>query len=231
MNAVQQRIRFAVAAVFSLGMVVLGVGGMGVASAATAQRTVPAHAAVLSAIPAIGSTIAQAPTTVTVFTAENINPDPKKSNLFVYGPTGEATASLISQGNATVSLSNPKQMSVTIKPDPKHSDGVYIVHWITVSALDGDPDEGAFTFTVKTGAAATPAASPTASTNTSTTPGTNSGGAGGAPIWAVILVGAVALVVGLGGGFGLGRRRASTSSLGGMRKSIQQERGGSSGQP
>lgn len=100
MHTVLQRIRCVLAPLFGLGMVFLGVGGMSIASAATVQRTFPAHAAVLSAIPAIGSTIAQAPTTVTVFTAENINPDPKKSNLFVYGPTGEATASLISQGNA-----------------------------------------------------------------------------------------------------------------------------------
>lgn len=40
---------------------------------------------VLRAIPAIGSTITSAPTMVTVFTAENMNPDPKKSNYFVYG--------------------------------------------------------------------------------------------------------------------------------------------------
>src|SRR6266566_6340020 len=62
----------------------------------------------------------------------NMNPDPKKSNLFVYGPGGE----LISQGNARVSFSNPQQMSVPIKPN---WNGVYIVHWVTVSAVDGDP--------------------------------------------------------------------------------------------
>jgi hypothetical protein len=49
---------------------------------------------------------------VTVFALENINPNPKLSNLFVYAPTGE----LISQGNAQVSLQDPKQMSITIKP-------------------------------------------------------------------------------------------------------------------
>src|SRR2546426_9179272 len=71
------------------------------------------HAKVYKAIPAIGSTIARAPTMVTVFTLENMNPDPKNSNLFVYGPEAE----LMSQGDAKVSLSNPQQMSVTIKPD------------------------------------------------------------------------------------------------------------------
>src|SRR5258708_31561497 len=96
---------------------------------ASTHTSYPAHAKVYKAIPAIGSTIAQAPTTVTVFTLENINPDPKKSNLFVYAPSGD----LISQGNAQVSLNDPKQMSITIKPS---GNGVYVVRWIPVSSLD-----------------------------------------------------------------------------------------------
>src|SRR5438270_7403068 len=109
------------ATLLSLGLVSILVG------VASAQ---PAHAKVTKAIPAIGSTITQAPTTVTVFALENINPNPKLSNLFVYAPSGD----LISQGNAQVSLQDPKQMSITIKPN---GNGVYVVRWITVSALDG----------------------------------------------------------------------------------------------
>src|SRR6266568_5970414 len=75
--------------------------------------TASAHAKVISATPGIGSTIATAPAAVTVQTAENMNPDPKLSNLFVYGPSGE----LISDGNAKVSLNNPKEMSIQIKPE------------------------------------------------------------------------------------------------------------------
>src|SRR6266568_59334 len=151
MQTIQRSLRFLLASLFSTGMLLLVTGTASTAFAASAHATLPAlpaHASVLKAIPAIGSTVTQAPTTVTVFTAENINPDPKKSNMFIYGPSAEATNKLISQGNATVSLTNPQEMSITIKPDAQHSNGVYIVHWITVSALDGDPDEGAFTFTV-----------------------------------------------------------------------------------
>src|SRR5574340_1645807 len=79
----------------------------------SASSTMPAHAKVFKAIPAIGSTISQAPTSVTVFALENINPDPNKSNLFIYSPAGD----LISQGNAKVSLTNPEEMSIAIKPD------------------------------------------------------------------------------------------------------------------
>lgn len=177
------------------------------AATASAHATVPAHARVYKAIPAIGSTIAQAPTTVTVFALENINPDPKKSNLFVYAPSGD----LISQGNAQVSLNDPKQMSITIKPS---GNGVYVVRWITVSALDGDPDEGAFVFTVQPGAVTKAPATTTAATTPPTTSGT--------PLWVPIVVGIVALLVGLGGGFGLGRGR-SRPAVSTMRKAVAEQ--------
>ena len=178
----------------------------------------PAHAKVLDALPKIGSTITQAPTTVTVFTAENIDPrDPKKSNLFVYGPNGE----LISQGNAKVPLSNPKEMSVTIKPDASNSSGVYVVQWITVSAVDGDPDQGAFVFTVKSAVAPTPTPATSGTTPPSST--TSGSGTSGIPLWVPIVVGIIALLVGLGGGLGIGRRNA-VSSMSTMRRSIEQQR-------
>ena len=227
MHRIQHRIRLLCAALFSIGIVFLMTGTVSAATTHTTLPALPAHASVLKAIPAIGSTVTQAPTTVTVFTAENINPDPKKSNLFVYGPSPEATNKLISQGNATVSLTNPEEMSITIKPDPQHINGVYIVHWITVSAQDGDPDEGAFSFTVNTGAAATPTPTPAATATTTgqtTTPtASNNSGNGGTPIWATVIIALAALVVGLGGGFGFGRCRSPSSSVGSMRQTIQNE--------
>ena len=227
MHRTKQSLRLLFVSLFSLGIGLLMVG---TAAAHTTVSTIPAHASVLKAIPAIGSTISQAPTQVTVFTAENINPDPKVSNLFVYGPSGEATGTLISQGNATVSLTNPQEMSVTIKPDPQHTTGVYVVHWITKSALDGDPDEGAFTFTVSAAAAATatPAATATSTAGKATTlriTASNSSTGGTMPLWGAPILALVTLVIGLGSGFGFGRRRPSPSvgSLGAIRRSVQEE--------
>jgi methionine-rich copper-binding protein CopC len=222
MRMIKQNVRLLLASLFSLGTLILISGTV---AAQTTVRTIPAHATVLSAIPAIGSTISQAPTKVTVSTAENINPDPKKSNLFVYGPAGEATSKLISQGNATIPLNNPKQMFINIKPDPKHLDGTYVVHWITVSADDGDPDEGAFIFTVNSGAAATPAAAVTATTGQATTPtASNNSTGGGMPIWIAAVIALVALVIGFGGGFGLTRRFApSAGSIGAKRRDIEEQ--------
>ena len=84
------RLQLPFALLLSMGLVYLVTGTV------SAHSTIPAHAKVNKAIPAIGSTVSQAPTTVTVFALENINPDPNKSNLFIYSPAGD----LISQGNA-----------------------------------------------------------------------------------------------------------------------------------
>jgi len=158
-----------------------------------------AHAKVISANPGIGSTIVTAPTKITVTTIENMKPGPKFSNLFVYGPSG----ALVSQGDATIPLNNLKEMSVTIKPEK--GNGVYIVRWATVSADDGDPDEGAFIFTVNSTAPVASTSTPAKQTSTST-----SAGSSGIPLWVPILTGIVALLVGLGAGAGLGRKYAAT---------------------
>lgn len=147
---------------------------------------------------------------MTVFTLENMSPDPKNSNLFVYGPGGE----LISQGDAKVSLSNPQQMSVTIKPD---GNDVYVVQWKTVSALDSDPDQGAFVFTVRSGVPATPTTATGVTTPPPTVPGT-----GGIPLWVPVVIGVLALLIGLGSGLGIGRRSVITP-VRAMRRAIAEQ--------
>jgi copper resistance protein C len=163
--------------------------------------TASAHAKVLSATPGIGSVIATAPTKVSVTTAENMNPDPKKSNLFVYGPAGD----LISQGNATIPLNNPKEMSISIKAT---GNGIYVVRWITVSSDDGDPDEGAFVFTVNPNAASSTTGVTAKPTATTSTPAATSSSS--FPVAPVVITGIVALLVGLGAGVGIGRSRGNT---------------------
>lgn len=215
--------RFALKAALAvmLGLGLLCVTG-GLVFAAPAHPALPAHAKVMSSDPAIGSTIAQVPTKVTVFTAENINPDPNKSNLQVYGPGVDATDTLISQGNAQIPLSNQKEMSVAITPNAGHVNGVYVVFWKTVSADDGDPASGSFTFTVNTtGAAATPTPAP--KQNTSAPASTNNNSSSGTPIWVPIVAALVALLIGLGAGLGLGRRKPATSSIAAMRASLAQD--------
>ena len=189
MDRLHQYTRITLATLLSLGLLLF-----------VAVGTAFAHAAVIDSNPKMGSTIAQAPTTITVTTAENMKPGAQFCNLFVYGPSG----ALVSQGDAKIPLNNPKQMSITITPEK--NPGIYVVRWITVSADDGDPDQGAFVFTVNPAAAttvapkpapqaATPAVSPASSTTT---------------LWTAVAVGIVALLVGLAAGMGIGRRSSST---------------------
>ncbi len=120
-----------------------------------------------------------------------------------------------------MSLTNPEEMSIAIKPDSANLNGVYVVQWKTVSALDGDPDQGAFVFTVNAGVVTTP--TPVATTTASTAPSTTTtSGTGGTPVWVSIVVGVVALLIGLGVGLWLGRRR-TTSSIGAMRKTVAEQ--------
>ena len=191
------------------------------AGAALAAPSLPAHAKVWKADPAIGSTISTAPTKVTVFTLESINP--KGSSLQVYGPGPDATDTLISQGKTQFPLSDSKQMSIAIAPTSGHVNGVYIVFWQTVSADDGDAASGSFTFTVNTGAAGGVTPTPAPSQSSVSTPA-SAGGSTGVPVWVPIVAALVALLVGLGAGLGLGRRRPASASLSSMRASLAQAR-------
>jgi len=189
-------LQLSVAGLLSLGLLLALVG------------TVSAHATPISADPGIGSTIARALTRVTIATTENMNPDPKKSYLEVYGPDG----ALVSQGDSAVPLNNPRELSVTIKPK---GDGIYIVRWFTTSSDDNDAAEGAFLFTVN------PNASSTARV---TSPATNSSGAGGVPLWVPLVSAIVAFLVGGGLGRRIGRRRVAPSSFGAMRRAVKEQR-------
>lgn len=220
MHTTRSTVKALLAAVASLGLLCITASA---AFAAPAQPTLAAHAKVWKSDPAVGSTVVQAPTKVTVFALEDINPDPKKSNLQVYGPSADATDTLVSQGNAQVALSDPKQMSISITPNSGHTSGVYIVFWSTVSADDGDAASGTFSFTVNPAGAS--ASTPVATPSHPTTPVSTSGDTAstGTPIWVPIVAALVALLVGLGAGLGLGRRKPAASSVATLRASIAQD--------
>lgn len=165
-------------------------GTLALLAALLAPGIASAHAPMVSADPAAGSTIKAAPSIVTVHFAENVNP--KGSDVIVYDVTGKQ----VSTAPAQVSRADLKTMTVAMAGD---GDGVYLVEWHTVSADDGDPDIGAFTFTVdKNAKVATP---------TPTTGAHGSGGnSSGAPVWLTVLLALLGLAVGAGGGYLLARR-------------------------
>jgi copper transport protein len=147
-----------------------------------------AHAAYVSSTPAANAVLTSAPTSVTITFAENLTPS--SSNIIVY----DSSMKQVSTGNAQVNSSNLKEMSVPIQGDDSD---VYVVVWHNVSADDGDPDAGSFSFYI--GSDKAPTSSTPAATSSS-----------GTPVWVTILVGVLGLVVGgAGTAFALRRNPAA----------------------
>ena len=94
-----------------------------------------AHAAYESSDPNDGSTVSQPPSRVIADFTERLNPD--ASSLSVYDPCGtrvDRQDSLIANDRITVSMSADKQ-------------GTYVVRFEVLSAVDGHPTSGQFSFT------------------------------------------------------------------------------------
>ena len=146
--------------------------------------TAAAHAKYQSSVPAADSTVTEAPTTVAIHFAEDVNP--AGSDIVVYDTTGK----VVSAAKAQVDTSDPTTMTVAMKGDGAES---YLVVWHNVSLDDGDPAIGAFTFNV-----GEHAAQPTATPSGNGAAGANDSAAG-VPGWVVALVGVLGLVVGSAG--------------------------------
>lgn len=152
---------------------------------ALAPGLASAHASYLSSTPAAGAVLKSAPSVVTVHFAENVNPT--GSDIVVY----DARHKSVRTAAAQVSHSDLKTMTVPVTGD---GDGTYLVEWHTISADDGDPDIGAFTFIVSKSASVSAAPAP------------SSGSSGGTPVWLTLLIGLVGIAVGAGGAYLVSRR-------------------------
>jgi methionine-rich copper-binding protein CopC len=169
------------------------------------------HARVIHSTPATTSTITHLPASIKVQTIQNMDTNPQNSNLTVYGPDGQ----VISQGDAHISLNNPREMSVTLKK--VQTQGIYIVQWKTRSSEDGESDQGAFTFSVK----AKPVV--TSTTATVTTPTTHTNTISQKPAWVPI----VSPIVGLLAGFiigGAAQRRCAMKKVRKLETELKQRK-------
>ena len=112
-----------------------------------------AHAQYGSSTPAANSTVSDAPTTVQVTYTQEL----ADIKISITGPNGsEATTA-----PAKFDLANRHNASV---PMQGAGPGTYTVVWHNVSGDDGDPNDGAFVFTVAGAAPAPAAAAPAANT-------------------------------------------------------------------
>lgn len=122
-------------------------------------RSAFAHAEPDVTVPPIGATVDQAPAVLEITFSEEVTAE---TTIDVVGPDGKSVVAAPAQ----LDLDDPDRKHVTVQLYGMLPAGVYTVNWSSVSAEDGDPDSGSYTFTVA-GGAATPVASPVASPESS----------------------------------------------------------------
>jgi copper resistance protein C len=154
-----------------------------------------AHARPTSSTPAPDSTVKEAPTTVTIIFGEELKPD--ESNIRVFDSKGAE----VSTGKATVDPNDLKKMSVEMKGNDSEE---YVVLWNSVSADDGDPAAGSFTFDVNPNGGS--------SGGTTTGGGSSTNNASGVQPWLAALIGVIGLLLGGAGGYYFARRQATPAT-------------------
>src|SRR5205823_1598935 len=98
--------------------------------------------------PADGATVATAPGVVKVWFSEGVRAV-SDSNLKVVDSSGQQ----VDNKDSKVDTSDPDRKLMTVSLKPNLPAGTYTVQWATVSADDGDKDDGEFSFTIRLAAA------------------------------------------------------------------------------
>jgi methionine-rich copper-binding protein CopC len=173
-------------------------------STTSAHALRPAHATLTHADPGLDAVLNTAPTTVTLQFAEAMVP--ASSTITVYDVKG----TVVSTGPTTIAAGDLKTMHVAMKGNNSEA---YVVVWRNVSADDGDPDTGAYGFTVSKDAQASAGHQPGQTAASTTT-----ASAGVAP-WLTVLLVLLALAAGGAGGYWYAQRRPRTENSGSMPRS------------
>ena len=111
------------------------------AAALVAAVGAQAHAFLDHASPAVGSSVPAAPTIVTLWFTQDL--EPAFSTVTVTNEAGQR----VDLGNARLPPGSPDELQIGLKPLPP---GTYLVSWRVVS-VDTHPTEGTFTFEVGSG--------------------------------------------------------------------------------
>jgi methionine-rich copper-binding protein CopC len=109
--------------------------------------TASAHAQYKSSTPANGAVLSTGPAGITIVFTEAFVP--AQSSASVSGPDGAR----VDNGDARADLSDADRKTMVLTLRPNLANGVYTVHWKTVSADDGDEAQGAFAYRVGAGQA------------------------------------------------------------------------------
>jgi copper transport protein len=115
------------------------IGGVTAAGVLAGAGPASAHALAVSSTPPPGSTLAEAPKTVSIVFSES--PDPRLSTIQLFDSTGSSHQI----GHSAAVPSEPNTLQVEVGP---LNPGVYTVSWRTVSRVDGHLATGSFAFGV-----------------------------------------------------------------------------------
>ena len=118
-------------------VIALLAGAVATGAAPAAQ----AHAFLEHASPAVGSSVQTAPSVVTLWFTQDL--EPAFSEVTVTNEAGQR----VDLGNAQIPQGSPAELQIGLKPLPP---GTYLVSWHVVS-VDTHPTEGTFTFEVGRG--------------------------------------------------------------------------------
>lgn len=109
--------------------------------AAVAPRVAEAHAEPERSSPAANAVIPEAPDTVEIWFTQELFRRAGANTIVVEGPDGR-----VDDGNVVLDDADREHLTVGIEGDL--SPGEYRVSWTSLSAIDGDADEGEFVFTI-----------------------------------------------------------------------------------
>jgi methionine-rich copper-binding protein CopC len=130
MNRFEQAVRALAAGALALS---LGLLGGGIASA---------HAVPERAFPEMNTAVPVMPSLIEVWFSEEVKSDGTKLEVLKLDGTQ------VDLGNTTLDLQDPNRSLVTIGVHEGLDNGVYVVQWTSVSAVDGDTVSGSYQFTV-----------------------------------------------------------------------------------
>jgi hypothetical protein len=101
-----------------------------------------AHAAYARSAPGAGAVVAAAPAQVDIWFTQDLFRRQGENSITVTGPAGASAHA----GDAAIDDDDRRHMTVALQGDLPP--GEYLVAWRSLSAEDGDDEEGTFTFTL-----------------------------------------------------------------------------------
>lgn len=171
------------------------VGLMALAMALLASALVvvlaAAHALLVRSDPDDGAVLARSPERVTAWYSQELATGMSTIQVF------DAEGRQVDIGDGGVDLNDPDHASMVVSLPVPLPDGTYTVRWTAVSAEDGDPTQGEFTFSVgQEGTAADQASAATTSSLRQAADTAASNGVGWPVGWLAAGVGVLLLAVG-----------------------------------